>query len=86
MAHQSRHPLSRAEVHALAENVTRWLELIERGELEAQPSMIRHLEGAREALRAVLGEPSGITLDSHSSFTVYSSHGQGQEALPRGSD
>ena len=82
MARQGRHPLNRAEVRALTVNVARWLELIERGELEAPASMVRHLEGAVTALRAVLGELGSPSLDSIPSIPVQSSHGEAQEAQP----
>ena len=82
MAHQSRRPLNRAEVRALCENVARWLELIERGELEAPASMVRRLEGALTALRTVLGEVGSPTLDSIPSIPVFLSHGEVQEAQP----
>ena len=86
MARQGRRPLNRAEVRALVDNVGRWLELIERGELEAPASMVRHLEGALTALRAVLGELGTPSLDSISSIPVHSSHGEAEEAQPRGSE
>ncbi|MGH7691658.1 MAG: hypothetical protein ACREOA_03000 [Candidatus Dormibacteria bacterium] len=49
--------LRRAEVEALADDAQSWLPLIEGGELDASPAMVRHLEGALVALRAVLGVP-----------------------------
>lgn len=52
--------MRRDDVRELAATISRWLDLIENGEMEATPGMIQHLEGAELALKAVLGEPFSL--------------------------
>jgi hypothetical protein len=60
-------PLTRSEMQALADTMSRWMTLIDKGELQAGPVFRHELAGALTVLEVALGhEPS---LVSDSSFT-----------------
>lgn len=49
-------PLTRSDTEALCDTIRRWVEMIDRGEMEAGPIFVSELAGALVALEVVLGK------------------------------